>query len=192
MFSGIIQTTAPVISAKEHEEILRIQIGKPRGWKLALGASVAIDGICSTVVARSVKSFDVEYMPETLSKTTAGTFTKGMHVNLERSLKLSDTLDGHFVAGHVDARADIVEIKKRGRATDMSIQLPRDLLQFVVPQGSIAINGVSLTVARVKNSTIVVALIPHTLSHTNLGSLRRGDTVNVEVDLLARYLAAQK
>jgi riboflavin synthase len=192
MFSGIIQAHASILSAKDHDRVKRVRIEKPSGWKPRLGASINVDGICSTVVAMSAKAFDVEYMPETLSKTTAGKFAKGTRVNLERSLKLSDTLDGHFVSGHVDACARVAAVEPRGASIDISITIPRHLLKFVAPQGSISINGVSLTVARMKKSTITFALIPHTLGATNLSALKRGSEVNIEVDLLARYAVASR
>jgi riboflavin synthase len=188
MFTGIIKATAPVKEAKEEKGLYRVTVAKPKSWKLALGDSIAVDGICSTVVAKDAKSFTVQYIPETLAKTTAGTFKKGGVRNLERSLTAKTLIDGHLLQGHVDARAKISRIEKKRGAYLMSVALPKSLLPLVAEHGSIAINGVSLTVARRKRSEATVALIPHTLAHTNLGKLGVGDLVNVEADLIARYL----
>ncbi len=193
MFTGIIQATAKVTSAKSAGDCIRVGIKKPKdpkAWKLALGQSISIDGICSTVTAVSKDAFEVEYMPETLKKTTAGSFAKGVLVNLERSLALKDFVDGHIVQGHVDARARAASIADEGNTRRIAIEIPKDLARFVAALGSIAINGVSLTVARFESGKATVALIPHTLSHTNLGALKRGDSVNIEVDVMARYIVA--
>jgi riboflavin synthase len=188
MFTGIITATAKVLEAKRAGDIVRVSIEKPKAWKLTLGESIAVDGICSTVVAKSAKAFAVEYMPETLKKTTAGAFAKGTVRNLERSLTLGTLIDGHLVQGHVDARANVASIVKGKDGYLISFTLPQSLLPYSAEHGSIAINGVSLTIARKKGKTITVALIPHTLAHTNLGGLKKGDDVNIEVDLVARYL----
>lgn len=188
MFTGIISKTAKVKEAKRAGDIVRVSIEKPKGWKLALGESVSVDGICSTVVAKDAKAFAVEYMPETLKKTTAGAFAKGTVRNLERSLTLNTLIDGHLVQGHVDARAKVAKILKGKEGYLISFTIPQSLLPYIAEHGSVAINGVSLTVARRKGKTATVALIPHTLSHTNLGTLEEGDEVNMEADLVARYL----
>jgi riboflavin synthase len=192
MFTGIIQAKARVKQTKPSEGNIRAEIEMPKGWKFAKGQSVAVDGICSTVIASTAKSFAVEYMPETLSKTTAGRFDKGSAVNLERSLTLKTFIDGHLVQGHVDGVGNVSNIDTKDGGYLMTISLPKPLLKYVAALGSIALNGVSLTVARLKGSRATVALIPHTLSHTNLGGLKEGDTVNVEVDLIARYLEASQ
>jgi riboflavin synthase len=129
-------------------------------------------------------------MPETLAKTTARSFTKGSLVNLERSLRFGSRIEGHFVQGHVEARGRVTGIAVRGGSREMSIALPRPLMRFVAPKGSITLDGVSLTVARKGVRSIVVAIIPHTLRATTLGTLAEGDRVNVETDMMARQLAA--
>lgn len=184
MFTGIIQASAKVAASEKSGACVRVRIEKPRGWKLALGQSVAVDGICSTVTKQRAKFFDVEYMPETLSKTTAGEFAIGRVVNLERSLTLRDFVDGHLVMGHVDATGTVVE--KNNNTEEFS--LPLSLMRFVAVKGSITINGVALTVIGKKKRSFSVALIPFTITHTNLGALKRGVAVNIEVDLIARYL----
>lgn len=185
MFTGIIQTASPVLSVSNAKSVRRVRIKKPAGWKLSLGQSVAVDGICSTVVAQARYSFDVEYMPETLKKTTAAFFAKGSLVNLERSLKYGDLIDGHLMQGHVDARSRIVATVERGRSREIILALPRTLVSRVMLHGSIAVNGVSLTVARRGRATCAVALIPLTSKHTNLRRVSVGDTVNLEIDKTA-------
>ena len=188
MFTGIIQVTGSVVQAKKRGTCVQVRVARPAKWNIALGQSITVDGICSTVVSHGKTYFDVEYMPETLRKTTAGQFAQGRMVNLERSLTLRDPLDGSIVQGHVDACGRVTKREHQGASWLISISYPRTLAQYIAPQGSIVINGVSLTVARVKNNTLTVALIPYTLNHTNLGSLREKDQVNVEVDVLARYV----
>ena len=187
MFTGIIEVRGTVHAVRERSGTLRIEITKPRKWKLRHGESIAIDGICSTVIAGTDSSFAIEYIQETLSKTTAGAFKKGSVVNLERSLTLKTRLDGHVVQGHVDDRASIVDISKVDGAFTLAIKLPKELVPYAPPRGAITVNGVSLTVARASGATITVAIIPYTLAHTNLEMLAKGDRVNIEVDLMARY-----
>lgn len=190
MFTGIIQTTVPITSATEKGSLRQVRVKKPKGWKLKLGQSISIDGICSTVTKQDASSFEVDYMEETLKKTTAGSFEKGVTVNLERSLTLNDYIDGHIVQGHVDARARVVSVAVEGESWLITIALPPHLTRYVAALGSIAINGVSLTVARLSGAHATMALIPHTLAATNLGALEKGDEVNVEADLMARYIVA--
>ena len=188
MFTGIIEATAFVACAVPKGEGKRVTIATPRGWKLAKGGSVAVDGICSTVVAASRGEFEIDYMPTTLKKTTARGFRKGTVVNLERPLKYGARVHGHFVLGHVDGRGTIKKIHD----SRFMIQVPRSLMRYVAERGSITVNGIALTVAALTGTLATVALIPYTLSHTNLGRLKRGDRVNLEVDLLARYGHAKK
>lgn len=190
MFAGIIEKKARVLSFEPHRQLLRVRIEKPRAWTLALGQSVSVDGICSTVVKSSASAFEVEYMPETLRKTIAGSFKKGRAVNLERSLKFGQRIDGHPVQGHVDTTASILEIRSEGSSKELTIKPDASLARRAFEHGSIAINGVSLTIAKKHGSNLTIALIPHTLKTTNLGSLRVGDEVNIEFDHSAEYLAA--
>jgi len=188
MFSGIIQSKAKVLSVVRRKDIVLVTIHRPKGWKFAIGQSVAIDGICSTVVAQPSESFSVEYMPETLRMTTAAFIKRGDEVNLERSLRYGDFVDGHFVQGHVDGVGTVKETRRRDESVEITLSIPKHLARYVALKGSIAVNGVSLTVAKVSRADITVALIPHTLSETNLGSISKGTKVNVETDILARYL----
>lgn len=190
MFAGITQATGAIAEAGEHGRCRVVSIRTPKGWKLSMGQSVLVDGICSTVMRQKGGSFYVEYMPETLSKTTAGAFAAGRAVNLERSLKLQDMIDGHLVTGHVDAKARVVSVKRTGSSQLITVELPKNLRRYVLARGSIALNGVSLTVARKYGRTITVALVPYTRAHTNLGVLTKGDEVNVETDMLVRALVA--
>ncbi len=182
MFTGIVEKTAEIESTEIRGTCMRVRIQAPRGWKLSKGQSISVDGICSTAVSLEKNSFVVEYMPETLSKTTATFFTKGTVVNLERSLKYGDRIEGHLMQGHVDAWTRIVAIVDKGRARELIVAMPSVLRKRIALHGSIALNGVSLTVARTQGSTIAVALIPHTIAHTNLGLLSVGGLANIELD----------
>lgn len=188
MFTGIIQAVVPVLATFEKEACLVVRLKKPSGWKVTLGQSITVDGICSTVTKKGPSFFEVEYMPETLEKTTAGTFKEALWVNLERSLTLRDYVDGHLVAGHVDARGTITKRESTGNTRVLHITVPRALRKYIATKGSVAVNGISLTVVGVKQDTFSVALIPYTLEHTSLGLLETGDDVNVEVDMVARYV----
>lgn len=182
MFSGIIQAKSSVLTVSTVGSCKRVRISKPRGWKLVRGQSVSIDGICSTVTELNAGSFTVEYMPETLSKTTAENFAMGTNVNLERSLRYGDYVDGHFVQGHVDCVGKVVGVVEKSGSREVTVQLPQKFAHHVALHGSIAIQGVSLTVARKKAATLTVALIPFTLEHTNLSQLQKRSLVNMELD----------
>lgn len=200
MFSGIIQTTAPVSSSKLMGEYWRVRIQNPARWKLRDGQSISVDGICSTVIKHAREFFEVEYIPETLSKTTAGLLAQGSAVNLERPLRFGDYIGSHFVQGHVDARGRVVEVVKDGQSRALTISVPQALARNIALHGSIAVNGTGLTVARLprtmsrqagkREASFTVALTSYTLAHTNLGRLQVGDEVNVETDLTARHLFA--
>lgn len=190
MFGGIIQEKTRVVSAKGKLAVVEVAFSKPKKWKLEKGQSIAIDGICSTVVSSGGETFVVEYIPETLRLTTAKFFDEGRVVNLERSLKYGDFVDGHFVQGHVEGLGVLKKLVAEKNTVEMTISVPKSLAAHIIRKGSVAFNGVSLTVARVSYGNVTVALIPHTLSATNLGLLKEGDSVNVETDMLARHLAA--
>lgn len=171
---------------------MRIAIARPRGWKLLQGESISVNGICTTVekIERSV--FRATYMPETLRSSTAADLNIGDVVNLERSLNIGDRLDGHFVQGHVDCIGVVTDTAMHGANKGLRIRIPRSSMRFVALKGSIAVQGVSLTVAKKGVDWCMVALIPHTLRHTNLNDVKKGDRVNIETDLIARHLAALK
>lgn len=190
MFSGIVEKQARVLAAKPRGVILHVRIAKPRTWKLSQGQSVNVDGVCSTVVRSAASSFDVEYVPETLSKTAAYALKKGSSVNLERSLKYGQRVDGHPVQGHVDAAVPVREVRVRGASRELTIKPSAPLARRIALHGSIAVNGVSLTVARKHGPNITIALIPYTARVTNLGDVKKGNIVNIELDALARYARA--
>ncbi|MCE9541149.1 riboflavin synthase [Candidatus Kaiserbacteria bacterium] len=186
MFSGIIQAKVRVEKASERGKNLVVRIRAPRGWRIRPGDSISVDGVCSTAAKVSKNFIEFDYMPETLALTTVSGFIQGTEVNLERSMKYGDRVDGHFVAGHVDARGEVVSV----RNGVLTVRIPQALSRLVAIKGSIAVNGVALTVTARTTKSFSVALIPYTLAHTNLGKLKEGHVVNVEVDLLARYLDA--
>lgn len=188
MFTGIIKSQGKIQDVSVRGKNAYVWIEKPKAWKMSLGDSVSIDGICSTVKSLRDNSFEVEYMPETLKKTTAALFKKGASVNLEPSLRANDRLDGHLVQGHVDTTGDIKEIKKAGNSVILKIAFPRQYKKFISEKGSVSVNGVSLTVVAVGADWFTVSLVSYTLRHTNLQNIKKRDKVNIEVDVLARYM----
>lgn len=189
MFTGIIRKTAKVISVEVRGKSRIVHVEKPKGWHVKLGQSIAVDGVCTTTRALGATYLEFEYMPETLSRTTVARLQKGSIVNLERSLRLHEVVDGHFVQGHVDTRGKVVRLRERGASREVSIRVPQSSARYIAEKGSITVNGVSLTVASVQKNVFRVALIPYSLKHTNLGMLKMGEHVNIETDLIARYLA---
>ena len=189
MFSGIVTAVGTVRDAKRAAGGLRIVVdaGSLGLEDVAVGDSIAVNGTCLTVVARAGKTFGADVSRETLACTTG--FAAGGRVNLEKALQATDRLGGHMVSGHVDG---VGSVKRVGRAGDnrvVAVAAPKAISKYIARKGSIAVNGVSLTVNEVEGATFTVNLIPHTLKATNLGSLRAGDKVNLEVDMLARYVA---
>jgi len=158
-----------------------------------IGASIACDGCCLTVVTKGAEGgqnwFDVEYSAETLSKTNLGAWAEGHRINLERALRLGDELGGHLVSGHVDGTAEVLKITDEGDSTRITFDAPGDLARFIAPKGSVVLNGTSLTVNEVDGTTFGVNLIPHTKAVTTWGQTREGDAINLEIDTLARYVA---
>ena len=161
-----------------------------------LGASIACSGVCLTVIEKGTRDdthwFAVEASKETLDVTTAGDWQVGHNLNLERALKLGDELGGHIVSGHVDALAEIVNIRPEGDSQRFTFRAPKDIMRFVAPKGSITLDGTSLTVNEVEGDTFGVNLISHTQSVTSWGAAQVGDRVNLEIDVLARYVARLK
>lgn len=183
MFTGIIKDLGAVMSVKKHGQnrIFRI---KPRIAKISIGSSISVNGVCSTIINKSTHWFEFEAMPETLKRTNLAMLKPGEKVNLEPSLRLNSELGGHFVLGHVDG----IGIVKSVKNNELWIAAPAELRKFIAFKGCIAINGVSLTISGVQGNNFKVSLIPYTLKHTNLGSLRKNDKVNLEIDMIARYL----
>lgn len=188
MFTGLVSERGGVRKARQSGEVLELEIEAKLSRELAVGDSVAVNGICLTATKVNRRCFRTEAMAETTERTAIGRLTKGTSVNLELPLRLADRLGGHLVQGHVDGIARVVRIEDDGDARRLWFDTERDLLRYVVPKGSICLDGVSLTVVDAGLATFEVALIPHTLEVTNLGDLEVHDVVNVEVDVLAKYV----
>lgn len=188
MFGGIVAAVGTVRAAKPARGGLRIVVDAGRlGLKdVAVGDSIAVNGACLTVVARKGRLFQADVSRETLACTTG--FAAGQRVNLEKALRASDRLGGHLVSGHVDGTGTVVRTTAAGGNRLLAVQVPKALAKYAARKGSIAVNGVSLTVNAVNGAEFEVNLIPHTLAASNLGALRAGDRVNLEVDMLARYI----
>jgi riboflavin synthase len=191
MFTGIIVATGQIASRRERGGDLRMEFdaGQLDLATVAVGDSICVQGVCLTVTQKEGGRFWADLSRETLAKSTLGVRPEGARVNLELSLRAGDPLGGHMVSGHVDAVARLVALTADARSWRMRFELPRELARFVAPKGSICIDGVSLTVNEAEGSEFGVNVIPHTHQATTLGEVRVGDGVNVEVDLIARYLA---
>lgn len=191
MFTGIVEAMGALVS---------VQSGAGGGRKLsisspfdpasiAIGDSICTSGVCLTVVELKGSTFTVDVGPETLKRTTLGDLSQGSKVNLERSVTMATRLGGHLVQGHVDAVGRIVKIAPNQNANDYEFEAPDEVLELAVPRGSIAIEGISLTITGRTDRTFTVMIIPHTSKVTNLGEKRAGDPVNLEADMIARYVA---
>ena len=190
MFTGIVTDIGRVRSVRQTERDRRYEI--ETAWDTAgidLGASISHAGCCLTVTEKGPGWFAVEVSGETLAKTTLGEWGEGDRVNLERAAKLGDELGGHIVSGHVDGLGRVVAIEPEGGSHRVHIEAPAPLHRYIAPKGSITVDGVSLTVNAVEGRRFEVNIIPHTWDATTLGSLTPGDAVNLEIDMLARYLA---
>jgi len=191
MFTGIINELGTVEAVDGSDEGARLRIRAELASELEAGDSVAVNGACLTATSAGTDVFEADIMHQTLSLTTLGDLDSDSRVNLELPLRPADRLGGHVVQGHVDGTATIVEVSEDGFAKRLRLELPDELLPYVVEQGSIAIEGVSLTVAELTGTTLEVSLIPETLERTTLGSLVPRARVNVECDVLARYVRRQ-
>ena len=191
MFTGIVQSTGRIARISPREGGVRLSVDTgPKALEVREGDSVAVDGCCLTVVGASGARLEFDAVPETLRRTTLGLRAAGDPVNLELPVRPVDRLGGHFVQGHVDAVSEVVARLAQGDDVVMTFRLPPALQGHVVEKGSVAVDGVSLTVAKVEGGTFSVALIPHTLAVTTLGRRGPGDAVNLEGDVLAKYVAA--
>ncbi len=189
MFTGIITDIGTVREIKPGGDTTFV-IGTTLDLKdLALGASIACAGVCLTAIDHGADWFAVQASAETLARSTLKGWRVGMRINLERALKAGDELGGHIVSGHVDALAEIVERYREGDSERFAFRLPDQFAKAVAPKGSVALDGVSLTVNEVQGNRFGVNLIPHTLAHTTFGEAKVGDRVNFEIDMLARYVA---
>jgi len=191
VFTGIIKATGRVERIAPHGGGIRLTLATSRPLaRLALGESIAVDGACLTVTGRRGRRFTVDISPETMRRTTARSLVPGTRVNLERSLRLSDRIGGHIVQGHVDGVGHLEAIIPDGEWVLYRFRAPRALARYLVEKGSIAVDGISLTIFRCRGATFTVALIPHTLAHTTLGKRVPGDRVNLEADILLKQIAA--
>lgn len=190
MFTGIIQTLGRIESLSPRGGAMRMAIAAADldTSDIALGDSIAVSGPCLTAVAISPGRFEVDVSPETLDRTTLGGKRAGDAVNLEKALRLSDRLGGHLVSGHVDGLGEVVARVERDNCVQFTLRAPQALARYIAPKGSICIDGVSLTVNAVDGAQFELLIIPHTLERTTLGELRAGSRVNLEIDLVARYL----
>lgn len=195
MFTGIVtdlgtvREVQPIGGGQDHRLIIGTSPAFLANPPVALGASIACSGVCLTAVDLGGDWFAVEASAETLSKTTLGGWQAGTRVNLERSLKMGDELGGHLVAGHVDGAGEVVSATPENGSVRWRFRAPRDLAPFIAPKGSIAIDGVSLTVNEVAGEEFGVNIIPHTATITTFGMLQPGSRVNLEIDMMARYVA---
>lgn len=189
MFTGIIMATGRLVSITARGGDLELGIDAALDLKrLALGDSVSVEGVCLTVTRLDGTVFYADVSRETMAKTTLGTLGQGARVNLEPSLRVGDPLGGHLVSGHVDAVGTLTAVDQDARSWRLQFELPAPLMRYVARKGSICVNGVSLTVNAVSGCRFDVNIIPHTHEVTTLGGLHAGDGVNVEIDIIARYL----
>jgi len=189
MFTGLVEEVGRVVAIDERTGVRRLTIHGPATHKgLRINDSIAVDGCCQTVIAVDGERFEMIAVEETLLKTTLGEYTVGTSVNLERPLRVGDRLGGHFVMGHVDCVGRIAATETREGSWIFWIEYPNEFAPLVIPVGSIAINGVSLTAARVEGNTCMVSIIPHTHDVTTFGTLKTGDHVNVEFDMVGKYI----
>lgn len=191
MFTGIITDLGAVMDAVQGGAAaarFRLRTGYDM-QAVAIGASISCNGCCMTVVEKGADWFAIDASRETLDKTTLGTWTAGMRINLERALRAGDELGGHLVSGHVDGLAVVDDIREEDGSRRYTIVPPADLLKFIAPKGSVALDGVSLTVNEVGENSFGVNIIPHTQAVTTFGALQVGSRLNLEIDQLARYVA---
>jgi riboflavin synthase len=192
MFNGIIEATGKILSIENSSGKAKrfvIDAGA-MAKRLKSGDSLAVDGVCLTITERNSRKVTVDISPETLKRTNLSSRTEGSRVNLEMPITASTYISGHFVQGHVEGLGRAIQLKRKGSDVRLSVELPKDLILYCVPKGSITLNGVSLTIAEMSKKAVEIALIPYTLQHTNLGELREGDPVNVETDMIGRYVVS--
>jgi riboflavin synthase len=189
MFTGIIEAIGRVTASQRRGDLLLLTIAPEAALtEIKAGDSICVSGACLTVTALSPGGFQADCSPETQERTTLGSLKPHAEVNLERALKMSDRLGGHLVTGHVDGIGSISEITKGGGSFVMSVRVPHALAAYIVEKGSVAVDGVSLTTSRIAGDEFQVAVIPYTAQNTTLGRKRVGDRVNIEVDLIGKYI----
>jgi riboflavin synthase len=191
MFTGIVRECGRVLTAARNGDggSLRLQIAAPQtAAETRVGDSISVAGCCLTAVAVHDGKLEFDVVSESLSRTTLGALTDGTDVNLEPALRAGDPLGGHYVQGHVDGIARVRAVDRHGDGVQLRLDLPEELLRYCVIKGSIAVDGVSLTIAALDDAGVAIALVPHTLRETTLSALAPGEPVNVEVDVLAKYV----
>ena len=188
MFTGLVQGMGRVVALERSGEGARVVVETPLVSELRAGDSIAVNGVCLSAASLQNGSFAADAMNETLTRTSLGDLTPGMEVNLELPLRAGDRLGGHVVQGHVDGVGRIASVSEDGLARRIEVEAPADVLRYVIEKGSIAVDGVSLTVAAVLSQSFTVSLIPETLQRTKLGQAEPGDRVNLEVDMFAKYV----
>lgn len=189
MFTGIVQAVRPVAALQKTKGRLQLDIELPEDWRLEAGESVSICGVCLTVVRCDKAAFRVEALPETVNKTNLGALRAGALVNVERALRAGDPMGGHWVQGHIDGTGEIRSIAPQGDAWIFDVAAPAPILRHIVAKGSITVDGVSLTVVGKTRGAFRVMIIPFTMKHSLFGIYRRTDRVNLECDILAKYIA---
>ncbi|MFD2045248.1 riboflavin synthase [Ornithinibacillus salinisoli] len=190
MFTGIIEEKGTIKNIKYiSEQSIQMTIGAKKVLDdVKLGDSISVNGICLTVTQFSADDFQVDVMPETVKSTSLNGLTSGSSVNLERAMAANGRFGGHFVSGHVDGIGTIVKKQKQENAIYYDIQVPQELARFILLKGSITVDGTSLTIFAIEENIFTISLIPHTVSETVLGEKKRGDIVNIECDMLAKYV----
>jgi riboflavin synthase len=189
MFTGLIREVGAVAAVDGREDGVRLVVRAPAtAGAAAVGDSVAVAGVCLTVVAVADGTLAFEAVPETLARTSLASLEPGARVNVEPSLRAGEQLGGHYVQGHVDAVGTVRSVEREGDGVRVWLDAPQAVLRYTVEKGSVAVDGTSLTVARLDERGFAVALVPHTLAATTLGDLRSGDLVNLEADVLAKYV----
>ena len=189
MFTGIVEGTGEVRGIRKIKNRARLLIKAPFSLsRIKIGESLSVNGCCLTVVSKKRGIFEADLTYETLRGTNLGDLKKGDRINLERPLRLADRIGGHLVQGHVDGVGRVLRLWRNGSSVEIEVGLPKGLRRFIIPKGSIAVEGVSMTVNRLSRRSLLLVVIPHTLRTTNLGSKRVGDWMNLEVDLVGKYI----
>jgi len=189
MFTGLIREVGEVVWLRRTDQAIQLRVAAPRtGVRARTGESISVNGCCLTVSAQRERQLMFDLLEESLERTNLGMLKPGDKVNLERALRVDGRLGGHFVQGHVDCTAQVVRITEKHPDVRIDIAMPPEFARYVAFKGSIAVNGISLTVSEVGESSFAVWIIPHTLQNTNLRRLSEGDVVNLEFDVLAKYI----
>lgn len=188
MFTGLIEATGRVETLQVTADGARLRVATPLGADLAPGDSISVNGTCLTAIAPDAQGFSADVSPVTLAVTSLGRLGPGRLVNLERPVRADSRMGGHFVLGHVDATGTILDLSREGDAWRLVVEVPADLESLVIPRGSIAVDGISLTIAAIDGRRITLQIIPFTFAHTTLSQASPGDLVNLEADVLGKYV----